>query len=128
MWVCGCRWCKERGGEATLSSFVALAPLRKRAPGQGAGPGRAPGTPIVSVHEVDRFGVCDDGPNIRVTNGTNLIEVNRVDSIEKVVSTFTSLLGVAVEPKAVECLKLNLEAICRRTQAEVCHCLPTPTK
>ena len=70
------------------------------------------------VHEVDRFGVCDDGPNIRVTNGTHLIEVNRVDSIEKVVSTFTSVLGVAVEPKAVECLKLNLEA---NQVPEGCH-------
>lgn len=91
VFVCTNKWCKEKGGGATLGSFIGLAPEDE-----------------VLVQGVNCLGRCNKGPNLRVLqeDGTWL-EFNRIDSVERVYKILRDFLHVSVTKPAAECLKYN---------------------
>ena len=95
VWVCNNHWCRSRGAEAALASFVGLMDSHK----------------AVTIQEVECFGACEKGPNIRVkTQDDRLYEINKVDDIDRVVSILEDLLSLDVSSQGVEAMQYNLEA------------------
>lgn len=97
--VCSNHWCKTRGSEAALAAFVGLLPENDATNMEA---------PQIQIHEVGCMGACEKGPNIRVSTGKRLYEINKVDGMPKVTSVLRDLLQVKIDERAVACLKDNL--------------------
>ena len=94
LYCCGGYWCRSRGGEATLASFVGLIPEKG-----------------VTLQEVSCLGACEKGPNLILqTNDHRLLELNGVSEITRVNSVLEELLDVRVPKRGLQSLTFNLAA------------------
>ena len=102
LWVCGNRWCRERGAAVALGAPLALAP-------------------DVDVRPRGCFGRCGEGPNAAAVVGGATVEWHAVDSVEKVRRILEKYLRKDVDESAAQCLELHFlaEAAAKRKDLEL---------
>jgi tetratricopeptide (TPR) repeat protein len=92
VFVCTNKYCKEKGSDATMATFVFLT---------------NPSTPVVGVNCLGR---CNKGPNVRIlTTEGAFIEVSAVRSVDTVVELLQTYLNMKVNITSAEVLRLNYE-------------------